>query len=144
MRTPISPCSRFLALTVRSWIGHLGYKMMWRRGFLIRSPCLPGYIQLPNNPACQNTDTFRPKHHRKLLDSLPRRYCPNPKCSVLVQIDEVCADPKAKCPACFQWVCVPCKAMWHGGELRRISILSSTTDVRNPRYKLYGIPIPTP
>ena len=55
------------------------------------------------------------KHHRKLLDSLPKRYCPNPKCSVLVQIDEDHADPKAQCLACFQWVYVPCEAMWHNG-----------------------------
>ncbi|KAF9788557.1 hypothetical protein BJ322DRAFT_1049631 [Thelephora terrestris] len=52
-------------------------------------------------------------HHRKLLDSLPRQYCPNPKCSVLVMIDEDTEDTRAQCPACFQWVCVSCKAMWH-------------------------------
>ncbi|KAF9652364.1 hypothetical protein BDM02DRAFT_3089237 [Thelephora ganbajun] len=52
-------------------------------------------------------------YHRRLLDSLPRQYCPNPKCSVLVQIDEDSDDPMAQCPACFKWVCVSCKAMWH-------------------------------
>ena len=63
---------------------------------------------------CADADSAQ--HHRRLLDSLPRQFCPNPKCSVLVQIDEDTDDPRAQCPACFQWVCVYCKAMWHKGK----------------------------
>ena len=82
----------------------------------MQSPCLSGYTQLPNDLMSHLTDAFRLKYHRKLLDSLPRQYCPNPECSVLVQIDEDHTNPRAQCPACFQWVCVRCKAMWHKGD----------------------------
>ena len=80
------------------------------------NPCLLGYVQLPNNLIVQFTDACWLKYHRKLLDSLPKRYCPNPKCSALVQADDVYLDPKAQCPACSQWVCIPCEAMWHNSK----------------------------
>ncbi|THH15651.1 hypothetical protein EW146_g4847 [Bondarzewia mesenterica] len=54
-------------------------------------------------------------HHQKLLDSLPRYYCPNPRCSILLQVDDDSDDPQAECPACSGLLCVPCKAVWHDG-----------------------------
>ncbi|KAI0674525.1 hypothetical protein C8Q78DRAFT_1015358 [Trametes maxima] len=52
-------------------------------------------------------------HHQKLLDSLPRHYCPNPRCSALVQLDEDSEDPQALCPSCNSLICVPCRVVWH-------------------------------
>ncbi|RPD65724.1 hypothetical protein L226DRAFT_501257 [Lentinus tigrinus ALCF2SS1-7] len=52
-------------------------------------------------------------HHQKLLDSLPRYYCPNPRCSTLVQVDEDAEDPQAICPSCDSVICVPCRVIWH-------------------------------
>ncbi|KAI0827131.1 hypothetical protein BC628DRAFT_1409914 [Trametes gibbosa] len=52
-------------------------------------------------------------HHQKLLDNLPRHYCPNPRCSALVQLDEDSDDPQAICPACNLVICVPCRTVWH-------------------------------
>ncbi|KAI0073639.1 hypothetical protein K474DRAFT_1720258 [Panus rudis PR-1116 ss-1] len=51
--------------------------------------------------------------HQKLLDSLPRTYCPNPRCSALVQLDEDPDEPEAVCPVCSVMVCVPCRTIWH-------------------------------
>ena len=74
------------------------------------------WVCLTSKQCYDRTDPFYAQHHRKLLDSLPRQFCPNPKCSVFVQIDEDNDDPRAQCPACFEWVCVNCKAMWHKGK----------------------------
>ncbi|KAI0360484.1 hypothetical protein OH77DRAFT_1501240 [Trametes cingulata] len=52
-------------------------------------------------------------HHQKLLDSLPRHYCPNPRCSALVQLDEDSDEPQAICPSCNTLICVPCRVIWH-------------------------------
>ncbi|KAI0084695.1 hypothetical protein BDY19DRAFT_969625 [Irpex rosettiformis] len=52
-------------------------------------------------------------HHQKLLDSLPRIYCPNKKCSTLVQAHEDPNEPQAQCPACNMLMCVPCRVLWH-------------------------------
>ncbi|KAI0659334.1 hypothetical protein C8Q70DRAFT_987272 [Cubamyces menziesii] len=52
-------------------------------------------------------------HGQKLLDSLPRYYCPNPHCSALVQLDEDSDDPQAICPSCNKVICVPCRVVWH-------------------------------
>jgi len=51
-------------------------------------------------------------NRRKLLDSLPRYYCPNQQCSALLQLDEsdVIHDT---CPVCKTDICVPCKTQWH-------------------------------
>ncbi|KZP22010.1 hypothetical protein FIBSPDRAFT_787821 [Athelia psychrophila] len=54
-------------------------------------------------------------HYQKLLDSLPRYYCPNKSCSALVQVDESATDPQATCPLCSMIMCVPCKVQWHDG-----------------------------
>ncbi|KAI1798029.1 hypothetical protein LXA43DRAFT_1106215 [Ganoderma leucocontextum] len=54
-------------------------------------------------------------HTQKLLDSFPKYYCPNPKCSALVQVDEESEDPQAECPSCDAVICVPCRVVWHDG-----------------------------
>ncbi|KAI0945540.1 hypothetical protein AcW1_001738 [Taiwanofungus camphoratus] len=51
--------------------------------------------------------------HRKLLDSLPRYFCPNPRCSVLVQLHDDPNEPQAVCPSCSVAMCVPCGVVWH-------------------------------
>lgn len=56
------------------------------------------------------------KHRRKLLDSQPRFFCPNPRCSVLIQVDEHPDNPEGECPACKQLFCVPCRSIWHDGK----------------------------
>ncbi|KZP08734.1 hypothetical protein FIBSPDRAFT_802690 [Athelia psychrophila] len=60
-------------------------------------------------------DTADLWHYQKLLDSLPRYYCPNKSCSALVQMDESSTDPQATCPLCSMIMCVPCKVQWHDG-----------------------------
>ncbi|KDQ60169.1 hypothetical protein JAAARDRAFT_597882 [Jaapia argillacea MUCL 33604] len=52
-------------------------------------------------------------HHQKLLDSIPRYYCPNPRCSALVQVHEDPDEPQAVCPSCTTLICVPCRVVWH-------------------------------
>ncbi|KAF9819392.1 hypothetical protein IEO21_02135 [Rhodonia placenta] len=52
-------------------------------------------------------------HHQKLLDSMPRYYCPNPRCSALVQVHDDPNDPLAQCPSCNSRICVPCRVVWH-------------------------------
>lgn len=64
---------------------------------------------------CSKLEPLRLQHHQKLLDSLPRHYCPNPRCSALVQLDEDSEDPQAICPSCNSVICVPCRVVWHGG-----------------------------
>ncbi|KAK7683547.1 hypothetical protein QCA50_013382 [Cerrena zonata] len=52
-------------------------------------------------------------HQQKLLDSMPRHYCPNPRCSALVQLHDDPDEPQAQCPACQSLMCVPCRVIWH-------------------------------
>ncbi|KAI0938557.1 hypothetical protein AcV5_000209 [Taiwanofungus camphoratus] len=52
-------------------------------------------------------------HHQKLLDSLPRHYCPNPRCSALVQLHDNPDEPRAICPSCAIAMCVSCHVIWH-------------------------------
>ncbi|KAF9459774.1 hypothetical protein BDZ94DRAFT_995454 [Collybia nuda] len=54
-------------------------------------------------------------HHQKLLDSIPRLFCPNPKCSSLVEADEDNDDPQAICPSCQKTICASCRTLWHNG-----------------------------
>ncbi|KAF5383165.1 hypothetical protein D9615_004990 [Tricholomella constricta] len=54
-------------------------------------------------------------HHQRLLDTIPRLFCPNPKCSSLVEADEDDEDPEAACPSCQEIMCVPCRTRWHTG-----------------------------
>ncbi|KAH8101927.1 hypothetical protein BXZ70DRAFT_932499 [Cristinia sonorae] len=52
-------------------------------------------------------------HHQRLLDSLPKVFCPNPKCSALVQVHDDEDEPQASCPLCNVLMCVPCRVLWH-------------------------------
>ncbi|KAG8934216.1 hypothetical protein FRC02_010386 [Tulasnella sp. 418] len=54
-------------------------------------------------------------HLQKIVDSLPRRYCPNQKCSMRLEVEEDLDVPQAECPACHILMCVPCRSVWHGG-----------------------------
>ncbi|KAJ7755328.1 hypothetical protein DFH07DRAFT_743267 [Mycena maculata] len=51
--------------------------------------------------------------HQKLLNSIPHMYCPNPKCSAIVQTPEGTQDPQALCSSCQLLLCVPCRVAWH-------------------------------
>ncbi|KAL4073615.1 hypothetical protein J3A83DRAFT_4357612 [Scleroderma citrinum] len=52
-------------------------------------------------------------YSQKLLDSIERHYCPNLRCSALVQVHEDPNEPMALCPLCQEFMCVPCKVPWH-------------------------------
>lgn len=56
------------------------------------------------------------QHHQRLLDSLPKYYCPNRKCSALVQVHDDPDEPQASCPSCELLICVPCQTLWHESE----------------------------
>ncbi|KAJ7627525.1 hypothetical protein DFH06DRAFT_1227387 [Mycena polygramma] len=53
--------------------------------------------------------------HQKLLNSIPHLYCPNPKCSAIVQAPEDTDDPQSVCPSCQLLMCVACRVAWHNG-----------------------------
>ncbi|RDB30352.1 ATP-dependent RNA helicase DEAH12, chloroplastic [Hypsizygus marmoreus] len=74
-------------------------------------------------------------HHQKILDSIPRLFCPNPKCSSLVEADEDSDDPQAICPSCKQVMCVPCRALWHDG-LTCEAYQALPLDERSPEDRL--------
>ncbi|KAI6158108.1 hypothetical protein BKA82DRAFT_996490 [Pisolithus tinctorius] len=52
-------------------------------------------------------------HTQKLFDSMEKQYCPNSRCSALLQVEEDPNDPIAVCPRCQESICVPCKVLWH-------------------------------
>ncbi|KAI6134825.1 hypothetical protein EDD17DRAFT_1548966 [Pisolithus thermaeus] len=52
-------------------------------------------------------------HAQKLYESMEKHYCPNPRCSALVQVEEDPDEPMAVCPRCRETICVPCKVLWH-------------------------------
>ncbi|GAA6060923.1 hypothetical protein JCM10212_003957 [Sporobolomyces blumeae] len=56
-------------------------------------------------------------HFRKLLDSSPIVFCPNPRCSerVLRPSEAESKDSQAICPACHVCVCYSCEVTWHVG-----------------------------
>ncbi|KAJ7598759.1 hypothetical protein C8J56DRAFT_814955 [Mycena floridula] len=54
-------------------------------------------------------------HQQKLLDTLPRLFCPYSDCSTLVQAHEDPDEPQAQCPSCNRLMCVPCRVIWHKG-----------------------------
>ncbi|KAJ7152586.1 hypothetical protein C8R43DRAFT_1003009 [Mycena crocata] len=51
--------------------------------------------------------------HQKLLNSIPHLYCPNPKCSAIVQTPEDTENPQALCPSCQLLMCSACRVAWH-------------------------------
>ncbi|KAG5654567.1 hypothetical protein H0H81_000092 [Sphagnurus paluster] len=74
-------------------------------------------------------------HHQKLLDSIPRLFCPNPKCSSLVEADEDNEDPQATCPSCQKLMCVPCRTAWHA-DLTCEEYQALPLDERSPEDRL--------
>lgn len=52
-------------------------------------------------------------HAQKLYDSMEKHYCPNQRCSALVQVEEDPNEPMAVCPQCRETICVPCNVLWH-------------------------------
>lgn len=63
------------------------------------------------------------QHHRKLLDSLPRYYCPNKQCSALVQLHEETSEPRGICPSCRTTICIPCRTQWHDSKLQTVCFI---------------------
>jgi IBR domain, a half RING-finger domain len=64
------------------------------------------------------------QYNQKQLDGHPRYFCPNRKCSALVQLHEQEAGkPQVACSLCKTVMCVQCKTQWHNGKL--ISMHSS-------------------
>ncbi|KAF8067842.1 hypothetical protein FPV67DRAFT_1626064 [Lyophyllum atratum] len=74
-------------------------------------------------------------HHQKLLDSIPRLFCPNPKCSSLVEADGDSPDPQAICPSCRKVMCVPCRTHWHT-DLTCEEYQALPLDERSPEDRL--------
>ncbi|KAJ7432895.1 hypothetical protein B0H11DRAFT_2123541 [Mycena galericulata] len=71
--------------------------------------------------------------HQKLLNSIPHLYCPNPKCSAIVQTPEDNDDPQAVCPSCQLLMCVACRVAWHNGESCQAAL---PPDERSPEDRL--------
>jgi len=62
--------------------------------------------------------------HQKVLLSIPRFYCPNPSCSVPIEVPEDTTLTQDRCPACRVSICRSCRSLWHKG-------LSCTDSKRN-------------
>ena len=55
----------------------------------------------------------RRQHSQKLLDTIPRFYCPNRHCSIRLEVDDDGEEAQGQCPACSSAICIPCRAPWH-------------------------------
>ncbi|KAF7289868.1 RBR-type E3 ubiquitin transferase [Mycena indigotica] len=75
--------------------------------------------------------------HQKLLHSIPYIYCPNPKCSAIVQTPEETddEDPQAVCPFCQLLMCVSCRVAWHR-DLSCEEFQALPPDERSPEDRL--------
>ncbi|TRM63510.1 hypothetical protein BD626DRAFT_272723 [Schizophyllum amplum] len=74
-------------------------------------------------------------HTQKLLDSIPKLYCPNKQCSALVQAHEDTDEPMAECPSCTQTMCVSCRVAWHS-DLTCEEFQALPPDERSPEDQL--------
>ncbi|KAH7882297.1 hypothetical protein F5I97DRAFT_1817067 [Phlebopus sp. FC_14] len=74
-------------------------------------------------------------HSQKILESMEHHYCPNPRCSALVQLDEDPDEPMATCPSCGEAMCVACKALWHE-DLTCEEYMALPEDERSPEDQL--------
>ncbi|GAA5891649.1 hypothetical protein JCM5296_005497 [Sporobolomyces johnsonii] len=87
-----------------------------RKAFPILCPQCPYELTDEDAARILGPTNLEAWHYRKLLDSLPPLFCPNPRCSARIlphaNADE---EPQAQCPSCQKLVCVPCKSMWHHG-----------------------------
>jgi hypothetical protein len=57
------------------------------------------------------------QNNQKFLDSLPRLFCPNIRCSASLQVHEDASNPQAQCPACNVVMCTSCKTRWHESKV---------------------------
>jgi len=53
--------------------------------------------------------------HQRLLHSVQHFFCPNPKCSAMIEIPETIYDLEEACPSCHQLMCTACHVLWHQG-----------------------------
>ncbi|KAG9003812.1 hypothetical protein FRB93_010828 [Tulasnella sp. JGI-2019a] len=84
--------------------------------FPIRCPgCSPLAWQMDDETAesALSPDLLNAWHHQKLLDNLPKFWCPNLRCSELITIENEVEDVRAACPTCHTQLCVPCRTTWH-------------------------------
>ncbi|KAF7300607.1 RBR-type E3 ubiquitin transferase [Mycena chlorophos] len=75
---------------------------------------------------------------QKLLHSIPFMYCPNPKCSAIVetpQEEDGGVQTEAVCPFCQLWMCVACKVAWHR-DLTCEEYQALPPDERSPEDRL--------
>ncbi|KAF7323970.1 RBR-type E3 ubiquitin transferase [Mycena kentingensis (nom. inval.)] len=73
--------------------------------------------------------------HQKLLHSIPYIYCPNPKCSAIVETPEENDETQAVCPFCQLLMCVACRVAWHG-DLSCEQYQALPVDERSPEDRL--------
>ncbi|KAJ7857297.1 hypothetical protein B0H14DRAFT_2751532 [Mycena olivaceomarginata] len=73
--------------------------------------------------------------HQKLLNSIPHLYCPNPKCSAIVQTPEDTENPQAECPSCQLLLCVACRIAWHN-DISCEQYQALPPDERSPEDRL--------
>ncbi|KIM80225.1 hypothetical protein PILCRDRAFT_822749 [Piloderma croceum F 1598] len=75
-------------------------------------------------------------YDQKQLDSHPRYFCPNRKCSALVQLHEQEAGkPQVSCSLCKTVMCVRCKTQWHN-NLTCTEYQALPADERSPEDRL--------
>ncbi|KAH7882296.1 hypothetical protein F5I97DRAFT_1817136 [Phlebopus sp. FC_14] len=75
-------------------------------------------------------------HSQKILESMEHHYCPNPRCSALVQLHEDPDEPMATCPSCGEAMCVACKVLWHEDLTCEEYMQALPEDERSPEDQL--------
>ncbi|KAG8849399.1 hypothetical protein FRB96_000841 [Tulasnella sp. 330] len=84
--------------------------------FPIRCPeCSPLVWQMDDETATSvlSPDLLDMWHHQKLLESLPKFWCPSGRCSELIATDDELEGVQAACPSCQTQICVACRSIWH-------------------------------
>ncbi|KAG8988921.1 hypothetical protein FRB94_000325 [Tulasnella sp. JGI-2019a] len=60
-------------------------------------------------------DTLDTWRMRKFLASMSQFYCPNPSCSIVMEVPELDNVTMAECPMCHIGMCFQCRTAWHSG-----------------------------
>ncbi|KAG9036096.1 hypothetical protein FRB95_009884 [Tulasnella sp. JGI-2019a] len=84
--------------------------------FPIRCPeCSPLVWQMDDETAASvlSPDLMDMWHHQRLLESLPKFWCPSARCSELIATDDEMEGVQASCPSCQTQICVACRSTWH-------------------------------
>ncbi|KAG9003805.1 hypothetical protein FRB93_010821 [Tulasnella sp. JGI-2019a] len=84
--------------------------------FPIRCPeCSPLIWQMDDDTAASvlTPDLLEVWHHQKLLESIPKFWCPAARCSELIATDDEMEGVQAACPSCQTQICVACRSTWH-------------------------------